>query len=325
MSAEQGFLEQLAAQPGDDVTRLVYADWLDEQGDPRSQFLRTEHELAYLGETDARADSLKRKLNEQMRSLSWDWLNIAGKRWDVWLMSVPGRYSYEVLRTLREFLETGPTQGGEIIESAPIRLVLSCLRIEAEMVWKILTEIGSRNTGEVRVAIRLAEEPTRSAMFEPPPTYRMMVVEIYPGMRERLLDILRTQFNWMITYPTRLTPPFAVDRYPTEKAAWNVAQRFAGVARVEMVPDTADRREITLPILRSYTGTGPFTVSLLSFRPEQLSFILQAMWQIRNHYVSVLPEPPIVLRQRVDGAEAERVRRLFAEHGVIEIQREPTG
>jgi uncharacterized protein (TIGR02996 family) len=37
---EKAFLATLRASPADDTTRLVYADWLDERGDRRSEFLR---------------------------------------------------------------------------------------------------------------------------------------------------------------------------------------------------------------------------------------------------------------------------------------------
>ena len=39
--SESAFLKQLEAEPDDDTTRLVYADWLDEHDDLRGEFLRT--------------------------------------------------------------------------------------------------------------------------------------------------------------------------------------------------------------------------------------------------------------------------------------------
>jgi uncharacterized protein (TIGR02996 family) len=65
MREEEGFLQAIQANPDDDLSRLVYADWLDERGDPRGEFLRLqlairalapdhphrvsgEHELSYL-------------------------------------------------------------------------------------------------------------------------------------------------------------------------------------------------------------------------------------------------------------------------------------
>ena len=41
MSDEAAFLEALKANPADDTTRLVYADWLDEHGEPaKAEYLR---------------------------------------------------------------------------------------------------------------------------------------------------------------------------------------------------------------------------------------------------------------------------------------------
>jgi uncharacterized protein (TIGR02996 family) len=40
MSDEDGFWAAIAANPDDDLPKLVFADWLDERGDPRGQCLR---------------------------------------------------------------------------------------------------------------------------------------------------------------------------------------------------------------------------------------------------------------------------------------------
>jgi uncharacterized protein (TIGR02996 family) len=42
------FLRAIADHPDDDGPRLVCADWLDEQGDPRGEFIRVQRELAGL-------------------------------------------------------------------------------------------------------------------------------------------------------------------------------------------------------------------------------------------------------------------------------------
>ena len=44
----EGFLQRIRAYPDDDVPRLIYADWLDEQGDPRGEFIRVQVALANL-------------------------------------------------------------------------------------------------------------------------------------------------------------------------------------------------------------------------------------------------------------------------------------
>lgn len=45
MDQQEAFLRAIAAAPDDDVTRLVYADWLEEHGELRkAEFLRLECE-----------------------------------------------------------------------------------------------------------------------------------------------------------------------------------------------------------------------------------------------------------------------------------------
>lgn len=55
MTADEAFLRDIAANPDDDATRLIYADWLDENGDPaRAEFIRVQIGLASLPEEDDR-------------------------------------------------------------------------------------------------------------------------------------------------------------------------------------------------------------------------------------------------------------------------------
>ena len=48
MKPKDPFLAQIAANPDDDALRLVYADWLEERGDPRCELIRLEAEMAHL-------------------------------------------------------------------------------------------------------------------------------------------------------------------------------------------------------------------------------------------------------------------------------------
>jgi uncharacterized protein (TIGR02996 family) len=59
-------LRAICENPDDDAPRLVYADWLDEHGDPRqAEFIRVQIELACLPD-DARASH---PLTERERAL----------------------------------------------------------------------------------------------------------------------------------------------------------------------------------------------------------------------------------------------------------------
>src|SRR5690242_12658735 len=53
MSDEKALLSAIWAHPHEDTPRLVYADWLQEHGQPeRAEFIRVQIELARLGEWD---------------------------------------------------------------------------------------------------------------------------------------------------------------------------------------------------------------------------------------------------------------------------------
>src|SRR5262245_46917946 len=43
---DEAFLQAILANPDDDHLRLIYADWLEERGDPRGEFIRVQIELA---------------------------------------------------------------------------------------------------------------------------------------------------------------------------------------------------------------------------------------------------------------------------------------
>jgi uncharacterized protein (TIGR02996 family) len=48
MTDADAFLQAIRENPADDGPRLIYADWLEERGDPRAEFIRVECELARL-------------------------------------------------------------------------------------------------------------------------------------------------------------------------------------------------------------------------------------------------------------------------------------
>ena len=57
----------IATAIDDRLPRLVFADWLDEQGDPRAEWLRVDCELAELGPGDGRRPAL-----EARKRALWD-------------------------------------------------------------------------------------------------------------------------------------------------------------------------------------------------------------------------------------------------------------
>src|SRR5437016_3328785 len=75
MVQRQAFLETIVAEPQDDATRLVFADWLEEQGDAdRAGFIRAQVERARLAEDDPRQPELARREGELLARRGAEWL-----------------------------------------------------------------------------------------------------------------------------------------------------------------------------------------------------------------------------------------------------------
>lgn len=73
MNDEASFLEAIQAHPRDRALRLVYADWLEECGDPRSEYLRVDAQLQErvdAGVDAASSDPQARKLRAQLKKIA---------------------------------------------------------------------------------------------------------------------------------------------------------------------------------------------------------------------------------------------------------------
>jgi uncharacterized protein (TIGR02996 family) len=70
----EGFLRAIFDEPDDDVHRLVYADWLDEHGDPRGEFIRAQVRVAALPQGDPRRAEPEARAGELLRRHhdAWD-------------------------------------------------------------------------------------------------------------------------------------------------------------------------------------------------------------------------------------------------------------
>ena len=81
MSDRAAFLSHIADHPDADLPRLVFADWLDEQGDPLGEFIRVQIELHHL--QDRLGDEQTRRLmarEDELRAECWSaWTDL----WDL--------------------------------------------------------------------------------------------------------------------------------------------------------------------------------------------------------------------------------------------------
>jgi uncharacterized protein (TIGR02996 family) len=122
MHEEIPFLRAIANDPHDDALRLVYADWLQERGDPRAEYLRLEVELQGLpiGTTDRKA-ALKKQIGDLQPQLDGSWEARLS-----WLRNLPQGVRLD-LRLLREGRGLIDVRGGQedtvlLVEGKPVAL-----------------------------------------------------------------------------------------------------------------------------------------------------------------------------------------------------------
>jgi uncharacterized protein (TIGR02996 family) len=114
------FLDAVIENPDDDTPRLVFADWLEEQGrGPRAEFIRVQCELARLTEESPR----RKKLARREKALLKEW----GERWAAPLWQLASEWVYR--RGFIEQVVIGPVCGTAphllkgLFELAPVRHV----------------------------------------------------------------------------------------------------------------------------------------------------------------------------------------------------------
>src|SRR4051812_33743754 len=68
------FVRAVCDAPDDDLPRLIFADWLDERGDPRGEFIRLQVGRPRLPADDPRRRDWKAREDELLRAHEEEWL-----------------------------------------------------------------------------------------------------------------------------------------------------------------------------------------------------------------------------------------------------------
>src|SRR5262245_44417826 len=75
-ATENAFLRAILDNPDDDAPRLIYADWLDENGDAdRAEFIRLQISLARMESVGSQYASLQSRAEEVRRAHHMEWVN----------------------------------------------------------------------------------------------------------------------------------------------------------------------------------------------------------------------------------------------------------
>jgi uncharacterized protein (TIGR02996 family) len=122
---ERAFLADIIAYPNDDAPRLVFADWLTDQGDEeRAEFIRVQCERASLAAEDPRQESLARREQTLLKRNGTRWARLLRGSVAEWAFH---RGFLERIAVLPRNHDSFCVQLDEIFAAFPIRAVrLSC-------------------------------------------------------------------------------------------------------------------------------------------------------------------------------------------------------
>jgi uncharacterized protein (TIGR02996 family) len=125
---EEAFLRAIAAEPHDAGTRLVYADWLEDQGDERAEFIRAVEEMRALPAFSDRYWELRARRDELKPRVRSHWIAALGYNvYQPLFQHAPTERAHR-WRLMREFIETwywkpeDPGNSQEEIEDTEERL-----------------------------------------------------------------------------------------------------------------------------------------------------------------------------------------------------------
>jgi uncharacterized protein (TIGR02996 family) len=149
MTDEQAFLDALRANPADETTRLVYADWLDERGEAaKAEYLRLVVGLMphYANvATDPPQAGRVRALAEQ---LPREWRASAAARFAVVLYGCEASHKINTIKLVREVTGFGLAEAAEFIETAPSRFPM---RVTLENALGLRDHLGAGPNVRVQV------------------------------------------------------------------------------------------------------------------------------------------------------------------------------
>jgi uncharacterized protein (TIGR02996 family) len=134
MTDDAAFIAAIRARPQEDAARLVYADWLEENGRAdEADYLRVVHALTTLPEEAPARKKLVRRLLAVADGIEEEWRDAVGRRFDVLLVGWLGGAMSAIISAVRRFTGADaldPIRPGQ--ESNAVAMQRGVLREAAE-------------------------------------------------------------------------------------------------------------------------------------------------------------------------------------------------
>jgi uncharacterized protein (TIGR02996 family) len=165
MADRDAFLAAIRADPDDDTNRLVYADWLDDHGQPqRAEFIRLQCELARLPPADPRRPALQGRERELLRAHRRAWAAelppLAGVRWVPFERGFAARAVFNTLKAFTDRFE-------EAVTYAPLTQVV-LRNLSARSIVRLASVAHLRQVRELVLLDCLPDDDSAGALASSP-------------------------------------------------------------------------------------------------------------------------------------------------------------
>jgi uncharacterized protein (TIGR02996 family) len=127
MSKDTAFLQAMLASPEDASTRLVYADWLEQRGDGRGEFLRLDLQVERYNREDGSESNLERRHRELAATIDPGWLTLVTTLGRPFQQGPRSRDFFDCEASERPFTEPLGTRG---------RIVTFECQFRGEQIWQ---------------------------------------------------------------------------------------------------------------------------------------------------------------------------------------------
>lgn len=148
MDYEHPFVAEIRAQPRDDAPRLIYADYLDEAGDPQGELIRVQVALSHLAPGEPERRELELREDELLTTYADEWLAPLRE------LGAEGISTRSLQRGLIERVRIRATafftQGDELCRRAP---ALHCLELRG--VAGAMSQLATRSLPQQITALDL--------------------------------------------------------------------------------------------------------------------------------------------------------------------------